>query len=92
MRQTASSSPSTTINSWGVVRARNMAAFMLHGVIFGMCFSILKGDWNFILGTEFGYSQMESFGMGVAFSIFVLLARFIWGRTPASSGGGLKGH
>ena len=87
-----SPSSATTINSWGVVRARTMLAVITHAVMIGIIGSILNGTWNFILGTEFGYNSTQSWGMAIGMTLILLVVRFVWSRTPASAGGGYQGH
>lgn len=88
MPQRASSSSATTISAWGVVRARTMYAVFYHATLIGIGFSILKGDWNFLLGTEFGYTPQTSLIIGLCLSGISLMALFIWKCTPAYLGGG----
>ena len=91
-RQTASSSSVTTINAWSVVRARTMYAVFFHAIVLGMAFTVLRGDWNILLGTQYGFSSEQALLLGISFCTAILMIVFVWKRTPAYLGGGYESH
>lgn len=70
-RQMASHSSGTTVNSWAVVRMRNMFAIILLGIMLGTCGFLTVPTMNIL----------EKIGIAICGIIFIGIFLFLRSRT-----------